>query len=209
MPQFHPALYFILFGLVAVGIMMLVLVISYSKNEAKGKPILSIPWVKHLLFGILVTGGMALFVFANSFEEVGEEALVEEPEPPIKLPTEGNNPSEEQAPLALANRSIILRFTQKGALSGKTEYLKKVAQAVIQTHETITITGHTDNTTTAETSRKLGLAMANKVRFQLLDLGVEEDQIIVSSKGELQPIASNTTEEGRRLNRRVVVRIGE
>jgi OOP family OmpA-OmpF porin len=68
--------------------------------------------------------------------------------------------------------------------------------------------GHADATGTDAYNQKLGLARADAVRKHLAEqLQVPADRISVSSYGESQPVAPNTTRTGRAENRRVVVTV--
>lgn len=72
------------------------------------------------------------------------------------------------------------------------------------------IIGHTDNVGSAEYNLGLSLRRAESVRDYLIATGVEVDKLRVLGRGLGDPIASNDTEEGRALNRRVeVVVVGE
>lgn len=66
----------------------------------------------------------------------------------------------------------------------------------------ISIIGHTDNIGSEEDNLKLSKKRADAVRQVLLDMGIEENRIMTEGKGEQIPIADNSTEEGRSLNRR-------
>lgn len=68
--------------------------------------------------------------------------------------------------------------------------------------------GHADATGPDDYNHKLGLARANAVREYIVDqLKVSPDRISVTSFGETQPVAPNTTRAGRADNRRVVVTV--
>ena len=69
----------------------------------------------------------------------------------------------------------------------------------------IKVVGHTDHIGSPAANRKLGLARATAVRDHLTSLGVPAGLIDVRSEGEDSPIATNQTEAGRQLNRRVVI----
>jgi len=68
---------------------------------------------------------------------------------------------------------------------------------------TIRITGHTDNVGTDEANQKLSEGRANAVKKELIRRGIDPDRIETEGKGESEPVATNDTEEGRQLNRRV------
>jgi len=54
---------------------------------------------------------------------------------------------------------------------------------------------------------KLSQARAEAVRTYLTNHGVAPDRMVAKGFGETQPIAANTTPEGREQNRRVVIAI--
>jgi len=69
----------------------------------------------------------------------------------------------------------------------------------------VEITGYTDNTGSAQKNKALGLRRAKRIQGILLKKGVPQDRIIVKSEGENNPIADNSTPEGRQKNRRVEI----
>jgi len=69
-----------------------------------------------------------------------------------------------------------------------------------------TIEGYTDATHHPEHNQKLSEQRATTVRDYLLSKGVGDDRMKVVGYGESNPIADNSTKEGRALNRRVVLR---
>ncbi|MFM5917805.1 MAG: OmpA family protein [Novosphingobium sp.] len=65
--------------------------------------------------------------------------------------------------------------------------------------------GHTDSTGSASHNRDLSLRRASAVKAALVEMGMTAGNVRTAGKGEGQPIASNSTSEGRAQNRRVVV----
>lgn len=63
--------------------------------------------------------------------------------------------------------------------------------------------GHTDNYGDPMLNKDLSLKRASKIRAYLTLHGVEFERIRISGWGGTRPIADNSTEEGRQLNRRV------
>ena len=68
---------------------------------------------------------------------------------------------------------------------------------------TITVVGHTDSVGGTDSNRALASSRAAAVADYLGQRGVRRDRMVVDSRGELEPIASNETEAGRAQNRRV------
>lgn len=71
----------------------------------------------------------------------------------------------------------------------------------------IEISGHTDNVGSDITNQKLSDARANSVKEYLVKSGIDEKRMIAVGYGETRPIAFNTDEEGRQMNRRVEFKI--
>ena len=73
--------------------------------------------------------------------------------------------------------------------------------------EVVVATGHTDAIGTKEYNQKLSERRARAVKDFLVSQNVPADKVFVQGKGELQPVASNKTRDGRRQNRRVEVEV--
>jgi outer membrane protein OmpA-like peptidoglycan-associated protein len=71
----------------------------------------------------------------------------------------------------------------------------------------IEISGHTDNTGTAEYNKKLSENRAFAVESYLIDQGIVKKRITSKGYGNTQPLADNTSEEGRALNRRTEFKV--
>lgn len=69
------------------------------------------------------------------------------------------------------------------------------------------VAGHTDNTGTAAYNQGLSERRAMSVERYLEGDGVVPERIYATGFGKNQPVASNSTPEGRRLNRRVDITI--
>lgn len=70
------------------------------------------------------------------------------------------------------------------------------------------VIGHADSDFTKSYNHKLGLRRAKSVKSYLEDIGIT-GAIRTDSKGELEPIVPNTSEENKRKNRRVNIVIEE
>ena len=66
------------------------------------------------------------------------------------------------------------------------------------------IAGHTDDVGSEEYNRKLSEERAVAVADYLINFhGLDENRLILQGYGEIKPISTNETEEGRAINRRV------
>ncbi len=95
--------------------------------------------------------------------------------------------------------TLTLTTTQRAKVADIAKYLDKREGA------TCTVEGHTDNTGERASNINLGQERANFVKAFLVRNGIPEARVATISKGPDDPMASNTTEEGRRKNRRTVV----
>ena len=71
----------------------------------------------------------------------------------------------------------------------------------------VTVYGHTDNTGTKKANVKYGQKRAEALKNYMIKLGAPGKNIKCESKGQDEPIADNSTEEGRALNRRATVEL--
>ena len=69
------------------------------------------------------------------------------------------------------------------------------------------IVGHTDATGTDEYNQKLSERRSKALGDRLAKDGIAADRITTSGKGEKEPMATNSTREGRALNRRIHVEL--
>ncbi len=87
--------------------------------------------------------------------------------------------------------------------------LDEIALKMQQTPELkAKLTGHTDDRGSEEGNVKFGLKRAEAVKSYLVkEHSIAEDRIETASAGEAEPVGDNTTAEGRKENRRVVVEL--
>jgi outer membrane protein OmpA-like peptidoglycan-associated protein len=87
---------------------------------------------------------------------------------------------------------------------GARERLSKVAGILLAYPDLhVNVEGHTDNVGGVEFNQRLSEERANAVRAFLVEQGVRLENIESHGVGMSEPVASNTTREGRQMNRRV------
>lgn len=99
------------------------------------------------------------------------------------------------------NESVILAKSYP-VLAQVAELLKRNPQIML-----VRIEGHTDDTGGLNFNLKLSQDRAKAVKLHLVSLGVDISRLEAVGYGDQRTIASNDTEEGRALNRRVDFRI--
>ncbi|RNC92403.1 MAG: cell envelope biogenesis protein OmpA [Allomuricauda sp.] len=95
--------------------------------------------------------------------------------------------------------AIALTAAQREKIANISRYLDKVDDASCE------VIGHTDNTGNRAANIALGQERADFAKAYLIRNGILASKVNSSSAGPDDPIASNTTEEGKAQNRRVVV----
>jgi outer membrane protein OmpA-like peptidoglycan-associated protein len=75
--------------------------------------------------------------------------------------------------------------------------LKKYDKTIVE------IAGHTDSVGSASANQALSERRANTVAQYLISKGLKTERTIIIGAGETRPVASNDSEEGRSMNRRV------
>lgn len=81
--------------------------------------------------------------------------------------------------------------------------LNAFAKFLIENNRRGEIAGYTDNVGNAEANQKLSEKRANAVREYLVKQGVAADALVAVGYGQENPIADNSTKEGRDKNRRI------
>lgn len=101
------------------------------------------------------------------------------------------------AELLFETNKSTLRSEHFATLNSIVDYLN------LHTERSVRISGHTDNTGQETHNLKLSQQRANVVAEYLVNNGIAIGRVDTSGLGSAKPIASNTTDEGKKKNRRV------
>ena len=130
--------------------------------------------------------------------------------PPAPIPYSGPvlpiEQSERGVQIFLPNS--VLFEVGKSALNTKESgpYLDRVADLLKnKTKNAVSLEGHADSTGSATLNQSLSDDRARAVAVALTDRGVPKERLQTAGFSFNRPVASNTTEDGRKLNRRVEV----
>jgi OOP family OmpA-OmpF porin len=99
------------------------------------------------------------------------------------------------------NNSAKITPESEAHLSKYADFLKKY------TNYTAEIVGHTDSKGSEAYNQKLSQKRAETVVSDLVARGVDAKQLSSKGEGELNPIATNDTKEGRQANRRIEAKL--
>ena len=115
---------------------------------------------------------------------------------------------EEKTMLRLAAENIHFQFGKAHLMTASYSTLDQIAGLLKKYPEfELEIIGHTDDVGRKVSNMELSYDRAISCRDYLISRSIEEERIKVIAEGELKPIQSNITEEGRTENRRVEFRI--
>lgn len=121
------------------------------------------------------------------------------PQPQQAAPAPAPRPAMRFGPVHFEFDKAALTQADRDTLAVAVKFLTDNPTARID------VIGHTDNVGTEEYNIRLGSRRAMAVRAYLVNAGVAEGRITTSTRGEAEPIADNTTAEGRAMNRRAVI----
>ena len=119
---------------------------------------------------------------------------------------------------AIRREGNLLAVTLKGDISfdhnsaavrpGLYSEIDRIANVMLQYRDTvIRVEGHTDSTGTEEYNLDLSARRAVAVKNLIAQKGINPSRLETVTYGETRPIATNETEAGRQMNRRVEIKI--
>lgn len=168
----------------------------------------------------ILTGG--LICYAQDGDEDGDGVFDRRdtcPDTPSHTPVDNNGcpipqyPAAVQPPVMPAEEVITLSDNQGAVLfafdkSDLTSEARSQLMAVMDRLKnanvvSIKVVGHTDSRGSDAYNQKLSERRAASVATFLISRGLPADKISTQGMGESQPVADNTTDEGRAKNRRV------
>ena len=106
--------------------------------------------------------------------------------------------------LVVSMPDVLFSTNQYTLKAAARESLARIAGIILAYPDLrLEIEGHTDSTGTEEYNQVLSEKRAGTVRDFLVDKGVGINSVVARGMGESDPVASNDTSAGRKLNRRV------
>ncbi|ERS83871.1 OmpA family protein [Halomonas sp. PBN3] len=171
--------------------------------------------------GALIGGGIGYATSGESDEETGAAigatsaaaigALLcadrsPEPQPePEPMPEPEPEPEPEFETVTLQS-DVTFAFDSAELRPGAEYELNEVAATLNNNPEVrVTIAGHTDSIGSNEYNLGLSERRAESVRDYLVSQGVADGRMRTVGYGEERPVATNETDEGRAMNRRVEI----
>ena len=126
----------------------------------------------------------------NALEINKMEALPEEP--------------PEEMTIVLDDRALNFDFDKSFVKPQYDKMLTNLKEFIEKNDYEVTIVGHTDYIASNQYNMGLSKRRAEAVKAKLIELGLDPSRIVgIVPRGEEEPVADNSTTEGRAKNRRV------
>lgn len=147
-----------------------------------------------------IVGGAAGAIIGQRMDRQAAEMQQELPDARIERVGEGI--------LVTFDSGILFDFDSATLRPEAREKLRRLAESLKKYPDTeVLIVGHTDSVGPEAYNQRLSERRAEAAASFLMQQGIRPSRIRTIGKGETEPIASNDTETGRQLNRRVEIAI--
>jgi len=155
--------------------------------------------VRGAIIGAAV-GGVAGAVIGHQMDKQAEELAYQLPGAVVQRVGEGITVTFPDG--------LLFAFDSDQVMPAARENLRQFATSLRKYSNTRTfIVGHTDADGSAEYNRALSERRALAAASFIANEGVDRARISTAGRGETEPIATNASDDGRRLNRRVEIAI--
>ena len=156
-------------------------------------------WVKGAIIGAVI-GGATGAIIGNYMDKQAAE---------IDRDVEGVRVERKDESIRVIFDSGILFSTSSATITSASRFnIEKLARILNRYPDTnLVIEGHTDNPGSETVNQSLSESRAESVANLLKAYGVSGSRLSPVGYGETEPVSTNETESGRRLNRRVEVLI--
>jgi outer membrane protein OmpA-like peptidoglycan-associated protein len=120
---------------------------------------------------------------------------------------QGTTVQRQQDNLSITMKSDVLFDTGSSLIkAGGYDEIARIADILNRYPQTrVTVEGHTDSTDSDSSNMRLSEERARAVGEALIARGIDPGRITTVGLGKSRPIASNATEAGKQLNRRVAL----
>ena len=110
----------------------------------------------------------------------------------------------EEMTIVLDDRALNFDFDKSYVKPQYDEMLTNLKEFITKNDYEVTIEGHTDYIASNQYNMGLSKRRAEAVKAKLIELGLDSSRVVaIVPRGEEEPVADNSTTEGRAKNRRV------
>lgn len=165
----------------------------YSNDAKTGEYLISLPAGKN--YGTVITSNGYLFESQNF--NLNDSAVYKEVKRDVKLQSVKKGSEITLNNLFFDTGSTLLKETSMNELNRLLKLMQTYPQLKVE------IAGHCDNVGGAAFNQVLSEKRAKAVKDFLVKHSILQERLIANGYGYTKPIASNDTEEGRAMNRRI------
>ncbi len=157
----------------------------------------------------VVAGASAGYLLCSLLPEAKPAPRAAAPAP-VPAPPAAAPPAPKQQPARIVLRGVNFAH-DSAAIDASSAVVLDVAAETLRSNPgvRVAVEGHTDSTGSDSYNQALSERRAASVSAHLVKGGVAADRLQSAGYGESRPVASNTSEDGRRMNRRVELKILE
>ena len=138
----------------------------------------------------------------------GDSVADKDDECPAVAGPASNNGCPEYPLSILGDYDINFDLEKYNIDSADVQRLSTVIKVLLANNDAnISIQGHADNTGEESFNNPLSNNRASSIKDYLVNVGIDADRLSTKAFGESMPKASNDTEEGRAINRRVEFKV--
>jgi len=150
-----------------------------------------------ILIGAAIGGAVGAGV--GAYMDAQEERLA-------RVPGTSVERVEEDTLLVRFDSDILFGMGSASLSPAALGTVQEVADVLVDYPKTaVVVQGHTDSTGPASYNQDLSERRAESVEGGLVAFGVSSQRLMATGYGETLPVASNASERGRQLNRRVAI----
>jgi len=121
----------------------------------------------------------------------------------IKVFFEKGVPAPAPAPAKMIINSVLFDFDSSAVKPEAVIMLEQVANMLKQNNASVAVEGYTCSVGPEQYNLSLSERRAIAIKTALVDQGIEASRLTAKGLGEADPVADNTTKDGRERNRRV------
>ena len=176
-------------------------IITSKRTDLNGEILVSIPLRKKILIHVTAEGYM--FHSDNIILDSISHGM-----DPFNKTVKLKKIKELASSDVLENESFVLKniFFESGTANLQEVSMYEIERLakILKENDNLDlkITGHTDDIGSEQDNQTLSLDRAYAVKEAIVKMGINSERLSTIGKGEIEPIASNETEEGRLQNRR-------
>lgn len=130
------------------------------------------------------------------------------PPPPPPAPAPAPAPEPEVVPEVIVLEGVTFAFNSAEIVADEQGTLEEAVATLERNPELeVEVAGHTDSVGNPRYNQGLSERRALSVMEFLVDAGIDPDRLSARGYGQLEPVATNATDQGRAMNRRVELRV--